>query len=85
MPQSFNVCSIHNCVEVFSGIWVKDSVRMYESSYAVQEKACPICEHQVYASFTQLWEQKYEASSRSHLQPAQSSHTFGPLDNRRVS
>ena len=59
MTQQFNICSIHQTVEIFPHIWVRDKEQVYLSSYAVKEAACPLCLKAVKASFVTLWERYY--------------------------
>ena len=59
MKQTFNICSIHQTVEIFPHIWVQDREQVYLSSYAVKETACPVCERAVKQSFDALWEKRY--------------------------
>ena len=65
MTQQFNICSIHQTVEIFPHIWVRDREQVYLSSYAVKEAACPACERAVKQSFDALWGKRYPPS-RTH-------------------
>jgi hypothetical protein len=65
IPNSFNVCTIHRLVEIFTHVWVADNEQVYLSSYATKEKACSICLKVAKESFTALWEKQHPPSSLS--------------------